>query len=70
MNQTIAPVGGKKKRKKIKDMAIAIRPIPTLYGEDAERFDQMVCEAEEKKANIDISNNIRLVKEFLRKQNW
>ena len=51
-------------------MAIAIRPIPTLYGEDAERFDQMVCEAEEKKANIDISNNIRLVKEFLRKQNW
>lgn len=51
-------------------MAIAIRPIPTLYGEDAERFDKLVCEAEEKKASIDITNNIRLVKEFLRKQNW
>ena len=51
-------------------MAIAIRPIPTLYGEDAERFERMAQESESGKAKDDISNNIRLVKEFLKRQNW
>lgn len=51
-------------------MAIAIRPIPTLYGEDAERFERLARETEGKKAEYDISGNIRLVREFLKKQNW
>ena len=49
-------------------MAIAIRPIPTLYGEDAERFERLALEAEKRTAKLDITDNIRLVKEFLKKQ--
>lgn len=51
-------------------MAIAIRPIPTLYGEDAERFDRLVNEAENRISIVDISDNIRMVKDFLREQKW
>ena len=51
-------------------MAIEIRPIPTLYGEDAERFERLALEAEKRTAKLDITDNIRLVKEFLKKQNW
>lgn len=51
-------------------MAITIRPIPTLYGEDAERFERLALEAEKRTAKLDITDNIRLVKEFLKKQNW
>lgn len=51
-------------------MAIAIRSIPTLHGKDAERF---MAEAEEAEKNtkqrINVSRNIKLVKDFLRKQN-
>ena len=50
-------------------MAIAIRSIPTLYGEDAERFLHRAEEAENNTARQNVSHNIRLVKEFLRKQN-
>ena len=49
-------------------MEIAIRSIPTLYGEDAERFLER-AEAAEKNANrINISHDIQLVKDFLSKQ--
>lgn len=51
-------------------MAIAIRPIPTLYGEDAERFERLAREAEESNAKYDISENIRLVQEFMKRQVW
>lgn len=50
-------------------MAIAIRSIPTLYGEDAERFLSKAEEAEKNTKRTNISHNIKLVKEFLRKQN-
>ena len=49
-------------------MAIAIRSIPTLFGEDAERFLSNAEKAEKNTKRVNISNNIRLVKEFLRKQ--
>lgn len=49
-------------------MAIAIRPIPTLYGEDAERFERLAVEAEEGVAKYDISENVRLVQEFMKRQ--
>lgn len=49
-------------------MAIAIRSIPTLYGEDAERFLSNAKRAENNTKRVNISNNIKLVKEFLRKQ--
>lgn len=57
------------KDKSLEDMAIAIRSIPTLYGEDAERFLMKAEEAEKNAQRTDISHNIRLVKDFLRKQN-
>lgn len=50
-------------------MAIAIRSIPTLSGEDAERFLKRAEEAENNKNRTNVSNNIILVREFLRKQN-
>lgn len=50
-------------------MAIAIRPIPTLYGDDAKRFERLVQEAEDGNAKYDISENIRLVQEFMKRQN-
>lgn len=49
-------------------MAIAIRSIPTLYGEDAERFLLNAENAERNLNRTNISRNIQLVKEFLRKQ--
>ncbi len=50
-------------------MAIAIRSIPTLYGDDAERFLQQAEKAENNTKRTDITRNIKLVKDFLRKQN-
>ena len=50
-------------------MAIAIRSIPTLYGEDAERFLKRAEEAEKNTQRTNIAHNIKLVEEFLRKQN-
>jgi len=50
-------------------MAIAIRSIPTLYGEDAERFLLTAEEAEQNTERTNISRNIQLVKDFLRRQN-
>lgn len=50
-------------------MAIAIRSIPTLYGEDAERFLLKAEAAENNTRRTDISHNIKLVKEFLSRQN-
>ncbi|MDE5571989.1 MAG: hypothetical protein K2I86_08085 [Prevotella sp.] len=55
--------------KSLEDMAIAIRSIPTLYGEDAERFLLKAEEAEQNPQRTNISHNISLVKDFLRKQN-
>ena len=51
-------------------MAIAIRPIPTLFGDDATRFERMALESEETPAKYDITENIQLVEEFLKHQNW
>ena len=51
-------------------MAIAIRSIPTLHGKDAERFIAKAEEAEKNtKQRINVSRNIKLVKDFLRKKN-
>jgi len=50
-------------------MAIAIRSIPTLYGEDAEVFLKKAEETEKNNKRINISHNIKLVKEYLSKQN-
>lgn len=50
-------------------MAIAVRSIPTLYGDDAERFLQQAEKAENNTNRTDITRNIQIVKDFLRKQN-
>lgn len=50
-------------------MAIAIRSIPTLYGDDADRFLHSAENAERNTHKQDISRNIQLVTEFLHRQN-
>lgn len=50
-------------------MATAIRTIPTLYGKDAERFLNKAEEAEKNAKRINFSQNVKLVMDFLRKQN-
>lgn len=49
-------------------MATAIRPIPTLQGKDAERFLKMAEASEQNTNRKDISKNIALVQDFLKKQ--
>jgi len=50
-------------------MATAIRTIPTLVGEDAERFERLAKESEKNAGSHSIAENIKLLKEFLNKQN-
>lgn len=51
-------------------MAVAIRSIPTLQGEDAERFLKNADMAERTAKKQDFSRNIQLVRNFLREQRF
>ena len=51
-------------------MAVEIRSIPTLYGEDAERFLKAADIAEKNEHKQDISETVLLVKKFLREQGF
>lgn len=51
-------------------MALAIRTIPTLYGEEAEAFERAAREAEANRGKIDITEDARLLKEYLRKMGF
>ncbi|SHL85750.1 hypothetical protein SAMN05720487_13410 [Fibrobacter sp. UWT2] len=51
-------------------MAVEIRSIPTLYGEDAERFLRAADIAEKNEHKQDISETVLLVKKFLREQGF
>ena len=50
-------------------MALEIRAIPTLEGEDAERFLREAEHAEKNENKQDYSEMIRFVEKFLR-ENW
>ncbi len=51
-------------------MAVAIRSIPTLQGEDAERFLKNADIAEKNEKKQDFSKKILLVRNFLREQRF
>lgn len=51
-------------------MAVAIRSIPTLQGEDAERFLKEADYAEKNKSKQDFEDKILLVRKFLREQGF
>ena len=51
-------------------MAVAIRSIPTLQGEDARRFLKNADMAEKAAKKQDFSKNIQLVRDFLRAQRF
>ena len=51
-------------------MAVAIRSIPTLQGEDAERFLKEAECAEKNERKQDFGDKILLVRNFLREQGF
>lgn len=51
-------------------MAVAIRSIPTLQGEDAERFLKEADHAEKNECKQDFGDKILLVRNFLREQGF
>ena len=51
-------------------MAVAIRSIPTLQGEDAERFLKETEYAEKNERKQDFGDKILLVRNFLREQGF
>ncbi|ADL24641.1 hypothetical protein FSU_2209 [Fibrobacter succinogenes subsp. succinogenes S85] len=53
-----------------KPMAVAIRSIPTLQGEDAERFLKEAEYAEKNERKQDFGDKILLVRKFLREQGF
>lgn len=57
-------------RRRNKFMAVAIRSIPTLQGEDAERFLKEADYAEKNKSKQDFEDKILLVRKFLREQGF
>ena len=51
-------------------MAVAIRSIPTLQGEDAERFLKEADYAEKNNRKQDFEDKILLVRKFLQEQGF
>ena len=51
-------------------MAVAIRSIPTLQGEDAERFLKEADYAQKNERKQDLGDKILLVRNFLREQGF
>lgn len=51
-------------------MALAIRTIPTLHGKEAEAFERAAREAETNRGRIDITEDAKLLKKYLRKMGF
>lgn len=47
-------------------MAYYIKPIPTLTGEVAQRFNERAAEAEEKRGSIDFTDKVEAMRAMLR----
>lgn len=47
-------------------MAYYIKPIPTLTGEVAQRFNERAAEAEEKRGAIDFTDKVEAMRAMLR----
>ena len=48
-------------------MAYYIKPIPTLTGEVAQRFNERAAEAEANRGSVDFSNQIEIARSILAK---
>ena len=50
-------------------MAIYIKPIPTLTGKVAEKFEKIARENEKKRGTVDFSREVEMTKRILEKSN-
>lgn len=50
-------------------MAIYIKPIPTLTGEVAEKFEKIAHENEAKRGTVDFSREVAMTKRILERSN-
>ena len=50
-------------------MAIYIKPIPTLTGKGAEKFEKIARENEKKRGTVDFSREVEMTKRILEKSN-
>lgn len=50
-------------------MAIYIKPIPTLTGKVAERFEKVARENEAKRGTVDFSHEVEITKRILERSN-
>jgi len=50
-------------------MAIYIKPIPTLTGEVAEKFEKIARENEAKRGSVDFSREVEMTKRILERSN-
>ena len=52
-----------------KFMAVYIKPIPTLTGKVAEKFEKIARENEKKRGTVDFSREVEMTKRILEKSN-
>ena len=50
-------------------MAVYIKPIPTLTGKVAEKFEKIARENEKKRGTVDFSREVEMTKRILEKSN-
>lgn len=50
-------------------MAIYIKPIPTLTGKVAEKFEKMARKNESRRGTVDFSREVEMTKKILEKSN-
>lgn len=50
-------------------MAIYIKPIPTLTGRVAERFEKAARESEARRGTVDFSREVEMTKRILKRSN-
>ena len=51
-------------------MATAIRSIPTLYGKEADSFLRAAQEVEAHPGTINMTREAKLMRDYLKTQNW
>ncbi len=54
-------------RTNICNMAICIKPVPTLHGRVAAKFDSMATHNESKRATVDFTRQVRIARAILEK---
>lgn len=53
-------------KKKLKHMAYYIKPIPTLTGDVAQRFNERAAEAEANRGSVDFTEQVETMRKILK----